>query len=70
MSTQLEEAVLQGTFEHCIVEDGTNVIEAMSEKICQLNAGDKAKIGNVLSTAKNYVAIKNILQIQTLETFV
>mmetsp|Transcript_13169 Transcript_13169/g.24217 ORF Transcript_13169/g.24217 Transcript_13169/m.24217 type:complete len:1061 (-) Transcript_13169:102-3284(-) len=56
VSTELKEGALQGTSEKCAVEMGSNTIEAMAENICQLNAGDKTKIGNLLSTAKKYVA--------------
>ncbi|KAL7534242.1 hypothetical protein ACHAXR_005749, partial [Thalassiosira sp. AJA248-18] len=53
---ELEEGTLQGTSEKCAGEMGSIAVEKMAENVCQLNAGDKTKLANVLSTAKKYVA--------------
>jgi len=55
-SARLEEGDVQGTCENSTVEMGIVAVEAVAEKICQLNGGDKDKLGKVLSTAKKYVA--------------
>lgn len=55
-AAELEEGTLQGTSEKCAVEIGSIAVEETAENVCQLNAGDKTKLANVLSTAKKYVA--------------
>lgn len=52
---KLEEGILSGTVEMNALETVGNTIEAMIEEMRQLNAGDKAQVGKVLSTAKKYV---------------
>mmetsp|Transcript_22090 Transcript_22090/g.48034 ORF Transcript_22090/g.48034 Transcript_22090/m.48034 type:complete len:968 (-) Transcript_22090:25-2928(-) len=55
MTVKLEEGRFSGTGEMCALETVINTIEEVAEVMCQLNARDKAKVGNVLSTAKKYV---------------
>lgn len=55
-SMKIEEGGLRGESEKCTVEIGNNTIEAMVDKMCQLNDGDKTKVSNVISIAKKYVA--------------
>lgn len=53
--TKLKEGPLRGTSEIYAVELEKKSIEAMAEKTCQLNAGDKQRVVNLLSTANKYV---------------
>ena len=59
-STKLEEGTINGTVEKCSVEPRNETIASVMESMCQLNDGDKGKVGNVLSTAKKYVV--NVLK--------